>query len=163
MDDGLWGYIFIVGSPGVHMSNVHTGAFSLITLWTLDVEKNSAWLVMDDYVWCFQLFDFNRMCSYEIVTWYRYPRLGHTPFLTWYWYPRLEHTPFLTWYWYPKLGHTPFLTWYWYSRLGHTPFLTWYWYPRLGHTAFLSASGRSLMFVYRPTGAYPSFHLNLGV
>ena len=118
---------------------------------------------MGDYVWCFQLFDFNRMCSYRIPTWYWYPRLGHTLFLTWYWYPRLGHTPFLTWYSYPRLGHTPFLTWYWYPRLGHTPFLTWYSYPKLGHAPFLSISRRSLMFVYRPVGAYPFFHLYLSV
>ena len=90
---------------------------------------------MGDYVWCFQLFDFNRMCSDRIPTWYWYPRLGHTPFLTWYWYPRLGHTPFLTWYSYPKLGHAP----------------------------FLSVSRRSLMFAYHPIGAYPFFHLYLSV
>ena len=86
---------------------------------------------MDDYMWCFQLFDFNRMCSYGI--------------LTWYWYPRLGHTPFLTWYRYFKLGYIPFLTWYWYPRLGHTAFVTWYWYPRLRHTLFLFAGAYPLL------------------
>ena len=89
------------------MLDVHIKAFSLIAMWTLDVVKNSAWFVMDGCVWCFQLFYFNRMCSYGI--------------------------------------------------------LTWYWYPRLGHTPFLFAFHRSLMFAYHPVGAYPFFHVDLGV
>ena len=32
------------------MSNLHLGAFPLTALWTLDVVKNSARFVMDDYV-----------------------------------------------------------------------------------------------------------------
>ena len=63
----------------IPMLDVYTGAFPLTALWTLDVVKNNVWLVMNDYVWCFQLFDFNHMCSYDFLTWYRYPRLGHTP------------------------------------------------------------------------------------
>ena len=123
------------------MLDVHTGAFPFTALWTLDVMENSAWLDMNDYVWCFQPFDFNRMCSYDFLTWYRYHRLRHTPIFDIVLISQTgAYHHFPTWYWHPSLGHTPFF---------HLDLRAW----------FLAYSNYLLAFPKRYIGAYPTISL----